>query len=88
MQRRRRDLNGVFNAADVNDSIDQQAVVSLSPGGRVTTEEELSPVELAVPLQGPHTLTSQTGLETPPPWRHHPARPAWRAGDIPFSFLY
>ena len=68
-------------AADVNDSIDQRAVVSLSPGGRVTTEEELSPVELAVPLQGPHTLTSQTGLETPP-WRHHPARPAW--GD---SFL-
>ena len=33
MQRRRRDLNGVFNAADVNDSIDQQAVLPLSPGG-------------------------------------------------------
>ena len=31
-------------AADVNDSIDQRAVVSLSPGGRVTTEEELSPL--------------------------------------------
>ena len=27
-------LNGVFHAADVNDSIDQQAVLSLSPGGR------------------------------------------------------
>ena len=26
-------LNGVFNAADVNDSIDQQAVLPLSPGG-------------------------------------------------------
>ena len=59
-------------AADVNDSIDQQAVVSLSPGGRVTTEEELSPVELAVPLQGTTAYTHQsnwfgdTTLETPP----------------------
>ena len=72
-------------AADVNDSIDQQAVVSLSPGGRVTTEEELSPVELAVPLQGPASIAythqsnwfgDTTTLETPPcppcleSWRH------------------
>ena len=84
MQRRRRDLNGVFNAADVNDSIDQQAVLPLSPGGWGDNRGGA----LSCGASG---ATAGARIHSPVKlvWRHHlgdttlPALP----GEIPFSSL-